>query len=123
MLLSQLASPEQPEIDKFAVLLKPRASQSASSGVEEEECRDDEKMICVVGTNRTSPQGMEVGYVLNEEYWGQGYGSEMFEMFLKYYWTIPGLLSMSVSFLLLFNMSSCFPSPPLFSCISPFISE
>lgn len=50
-------------------------------------------MIGVVGTNRPSPQGLEVGYVIDPFYWGQGYASEAFACFLKLYWTLPGLFA------------------------------
>ena len=48
-------------------------------------------MIGMVGTNRLSPQGLEVGYCANIAYWGHGYTTEAFSAFLKYYWTLPGI--------------------------------
>lgn len=49
------------------------------------------KMIGMVGTNRWSPHGMETGYCMNFDYWGQGYGGEAFRLFLSLYWTLPGM--------------------------------
>lgn len=31
---------------------------------------------------------METGYCLNREYWGKGFATEAFSLFLRYYWTL-----------------------------------
>jgi RimJ/RimL family protein N-acetyltransferase len=50
-------------------------------------------MIGMVGTNRWSPHGMEVGYCINLKYWGRGYGSEAFGCFLELFWGLEGKYS------------------------------
>lgn len=80
---SLLPSEEMPDIDKWAILLRP-------NGNEEEGKKP--KCIGILGTNRWSDQGMETGYCLNKAYWGKGYATEAFKMFLDMYWKLPGLL-------------------------------
>ena len=46
--------------------------------------------IGIVGTNRWSDQGMETGYALNKKFWGRGYATEAFMLFLDYYWGLSG---------------------------------
>ena len=95
-----LNSKEQPEVDKWAVFLRP-ASDSSQSCLSETGCSDEtgnEKkgtFIGIVGTNRWSEQGMETGYCLHKDHWGRGYATEAFEGFLRMYWTITGMTSHS----------------------------
>lgn len=74
------------KIDKFAIMLKDVPS---NSGVKTKNSAGEPKCIGITGTNRWSPQGMETGYCLNRDYWGKGYATEAFGLFLKYFWTFP----------------------------------
>jgi len=53
----------------------------------------DHECVGMVGTNRMSRQGMEVGYCLNIAYWGKGFATEGLKAFLEIYWELPGKLS------------------------------
>ena len=101
-----LNSAAQPDIDKWAILLRPEFVSSSSveqstpsssippSTTRSPDARVDGDetgvFIGVVGTNRWSDQGMETGYSLNRAYWGKGFATEAFQGFLKMYWTIAG---------------------------------
>ena len=86
-MLTILPSAENPDIDKYAILLRP---DSASEELETQQ-KEKPKMIGLVGTNRHSPQGLETGYCLNRKYWGKGYAGEAFAAFLELYWSLPGV--------------------------------
>ncbi len=85
-----LPTEENNEIDKLAMIVK--------------EGKWRGKMIGFVGTNRWSKEGigMEVGYCLNIDFWGEGYCTEGFKGFLEWFWGLEG------------RCSCCFFSPPLF---------
>jgi RimJ/RimL family protein N-acetyltransferase len=89
-----LPNAQNPDIDKFAILLKPITANP------EPWTHPDgrPKMIGLVGTNRWSAQGMETGYFLNMRYWGEGYAGEAFEGFLRLFWREAGVLLISLSF-------------------------
>ncbi|KAF7920859.1 uncharacterized protein EAE98_008888 [Botrytis deweyae] len=61
-------------IDKFAIL------------VEGEGEGDRPKCVGFVGTNRPSPEGLEMGYCVNPDYYGNGYATWGVTEFLKIYW-------------------------------------
>ncbi|RDW59723.1 hypothetical protein BP6252_12810 [Coleophoma cylindrospora] len=77
LMITKLATPENPDIDKLAVMLPNHNSPNEPA-----------RMIGLVGTNRYSPQGLETGYMLLSSYWGRGYGKEAFKEFLKWYWAL-----------------------------------
>jgi RimJ/RimL family protein N-acetyltransferase len=81
-----------PEIDKFALLLKGEKNKDGEL-----------KMVGFVGTNRWCEQGLEVGYCLNIKYWGKGYITEGFRAFLEVFWELSGTppISLLSPFLLL----------------------
>lgn len=95
-MVSMLPNAEQPDIDKFAIMLLSTPSQ-IGKGAEEMEQDKKPKMIGLVGTNRWCKEGegtgLETGYCLNNKYWGMGYATEALSMFLKYYWTLSGTSS------------------------------
>jgi len=62
------------DLDKYFILLK-----------------EEKKVIGIIGTNRWSEQGMEVGYCVNIKYWGKGFATEALRMFLELYWSFSGL--------------------------------
>ncbi|RDW65435.1 hypothetical protein BP5796_10127 [Coleophoma crateriformis] len=76
-MITRLPTPENPDIDKLAVMLPNHNSPNEPA-----------KMIGLVGTNRYSPQGLETGYMLHSSYWGRGYGKEAFKEFLKWFWAL-----------------------------------
>lgn len=91
-----LPNAKNPEIDKFAVLLKTSRSSDASKGDE----GGEPKMIGFIGTNRwcdypSSQEGvkeeakekaMEVGFCFDLAYWRQGYATEALSAFLEWFW-------------------------------------
>ncbi|CZR51629.1 uncharacterized protein PAC_01506 [Phialocephala subalpina] len=83
-----LNNEQNPEIDKFAIMLKD-VPENTKAGIEVKNAKGEAKCIGITGTNRWSPQGMETGYCLNREYWGRGFATEAFALFLKWYWTFP----------------------------------
>lgn len=117
-----LRRPEAPDIEKFAIVLRPVAENDAISSTPRSDsepvahsassppppapksgdevvgapragvrnARGELKCIGIVGTNRWSEQGMETGYCINKAYWGRGYATEAFKLFLEYYWTLEG---------------------------------
>lgn len=72
-LTSVLPTAANPDIEKFAIMLK-----------------DQNVMVGFAGTNRLGPQGMETGYCVKRKYWGMGYASEGFGLFLDMYWGLEG---------------------------------
>ncbi|CAD6444663.1 91207d38-a386-4709-ad1e-598eb93c817a-CDS [Sclerotinia trifoliorum] len=40
----------------------------------------------MVGTNRHSPQGLELGYIVNPNYWSNGYATWGLTEFLRIFW-------------------------------------
>jgi len=82
LMLTTLPDAENPNIEKFAILLRPN-KDFPEPYVNE---TGEPKMIGLVGTNRVSEQGLEVGYCLNIRYWGRGYAGEAFRAFLELYW-------------------------------------
>lgn len=62
--------------DKFAILLE-------GVGV-----GDRPKCVGFVGTNRPSPEGLEMGYCVNPDYYGNGYATWGVSEFLKIYWNM-----------------------------------
>ncbi|KAH8811469.1 N-acetyltransferase-like protein [Xylogone sp. PMI_703] len=78
LMLWALPNEQNPDIDKFAILLRPSEQDEGASPV----------VIGMVGTNRESPQGLETGYFMNSKYWGKGYATEAFKAFLDMYWTL-----------------------------------
>lgn len=48
------------------------------------------KMIGSVGIPRVSKDAVEVGYGVNPEYWGMGYGPEAVKLFIQFYWNTRG---------------------------------
>jgi len=111
-----LPTEDNNEIDKYAIILKSSSETTKAGGEEGGEGeegkkggeREKEKMIGLVGTNRLSEQGMEVGYCLNREYWGKGYATEAFSSFLSHYWTLPGIFSFPYN--LFFLLSTLIPT-------------
>jgi len=85
-MLTTLPTPENLNIDKFAILLKP-IPENEEPWVTE---KGQPKMVGFVGTNRDSEQGLETGYCVNLRYWGRGYAGEAFGAFLRLYWSLPG---------------------------------
>jgi RimJ/RimL family protein N-acetyltransferase len=85
-MLGQMPSPENPDIDKYAILLKPIEGNPPPhlNG------KGRPKMIGMLGTNRYSDEGLETGYCINLAYWGKGYAGEAFAGFLELYWSLPG---------------------------------
>ena len=75
-----LPNEENPDIEKFALMLVP---------TEEGSDNPRREMVGFVGTNRYKEQGMEVGYVINRRYWGLGYATEGLRLFLDMYWDLP----------------------------------
>lgn len=75
---------ENPDIEKFALMLFPTGSQAQGEGEGQKG-----EMVGFVGTNRYKEQGMEVGYVINRRYWGMGYATEGLRLFLDMYWELP----------------------------------
>lgn len=75
-----LPNEENPDIEKFALMLLPTEEESEAPRGE---------MVGFVGTNRYKEQGMEVGYVINRRYWGLGYATEGLRLFLDMYWGLP----------------------------------
>ncbi|KAF5873118.1 putative gnat family protein [Botrytis fragariae] len=47
---------------------------------------DRPKCVGFVGTNRPSPEGLEMGYCVNPDYYGNGYATWGVTEFLKVYW-------------------------------------
>jgi len=86
-MLDVLPSAKNPNIDKFAILLRPIPENPQPWS----NAKEKPKMIGLVGTNRMSDQGLETGYFFNKKYWGQGYATEAFAAFLKLYWSLPGM--------------------------------
>ena len=86
LMLGQLLSLDNPDIDKFAILLRP-VEGNMQPWVN---AKGRPKMIGMVGTNRFSDQGLETGYCINLKYWGKGYAGEGFKGFLDLFWTLPG---------------------------------
>jgi RimJ/RimL family protein N-acetyltransferase len=78
-----LPSPENPDVDKYAILLKP-VEENPKPWVNE---KGKPKMIGMTGTNRYSDEGMETGYCINIAYWGKGYAGEAFSGFLSLFWS------------------------------------
>lgn len=78
-MLQVLPTEANPDIDKYAILLRP---------VDGQQIPGPPKMIGLVGTNRKSPQGLETGYCMNIKYWGHGYANEAFGAFLEGYWKL-----------------------------------
>ena len=108
-----LANEENPDIDKFAIMLKaqptnpslnPTVASRATSEQEEEvkgvEPPKKDKMIGFVGTNRFKAEGMEVGYCMNIAFWNRGYATEAFGCFLELFWGLEGLFLFLSLFLL-----------------------
>ncbi|KUJ23418.1 acyl-CoA N-acyltransferase [Mollisia scopiformis] len=83
-----LPNEENPDIDKFAILLKD-VEETRKLGVAVKNEKGEPKCIGITGTNRPSPQGLETGYCLNASYWNHGFATEAFSLFLGYYWTLP----------------------------------
>lgn len=75
---------ENPDIEKFALMLLPIGSQAQGEGEGQKG-----EMVGFVGTNRYKEQGMEVGYVINRRFWGMGYATEGLRLFLDMYWELP----------------------------------
>lgn len=104
-----LPNEENPDIEKFALMLLPVPDSSSPSpsssdlrdpspgagkGEGEHEAWEggserEGEMIGFVGTNRYKEQGMEVGYVINRRYWGKGFATEGLRLFLDMYWELP----------------------------------
>ncbi|KAF7952416.1 uncharacterized protein EAE97_001913 [Botrytis byssoidea] len=59
-------------IDKFAILVVGES--------------DRPKCVGFVGTNRPSPEGLEMGYCVNPDYYDNGYATWGVTEFLKIYW-------------------------------------
>jgi hypothetical protein len=70
-MLGVLPSGKNPDIDKFAILLRPNSENPEPWT----NAKGRPKMIGLVGTNRISDQGLETGYFLNKRYWGKGYAT------------------------------------------------
>jgi RimJ/RimL family protein N-acetyltransferase len=85
-MLGQLPSPDNPDINKFAILLRP-VEGNMQPWVN---AKGRPKMVGMVGTNRFSDQGLETGYCINLKYWGKGYAGEGFKGFLDLFWSLPG---------------------------------
>lgn len=61
-----LPSAKNPNIDKFAILLRP-LHQNPEPWTN---AQGNPKMIGLVGTNRMSDHDLETGYCINTKYWG-----------------------------------------------------
>ena len=85
-MLFQLPNAENPNIDKYAILLRPIPENPEPHL----NVKGKPKMIGLTGTNRMSPQGLENGYCLNLKYWGKGYATEAYAAFLQLYWGLTG---------------------------------
>lgn len=69
--------PEKPERLNYGVLI--RASNS--------DITTNCAMIGVIGvTSLFSPDTVEIGYIFNQSFWGQGYASEALAAYIKAYW-------------------------------------
>ena len=102
-----LPTPDNPKIDKFAILLRP-VPENPEPYIN---AQGKPKMVGLVGTNRMSDHGLETGYCMNIKYWGRGYAGEAFAAFLKYYWTLSCKRTTPLSFATLLH----FPLLTLFS--------
>lgn len=78
-----MPSPENPDIDKYAILLRPMEGNPEPYL----NAQGRPKMIGMVGTNRYSDEGLETGYCINLKYWGKGYAGEAFAGFLELFWS------------------------------------
>ncbi|KAH7308769.1 GNAT domain-containing protein [Rhexocercosporidium sp. MPI-PUGE-AT-0058] len=78
-LLKILPNEENPDIEKFAMMLIPEEGRAE---------RGEGEMVGFVGTNRYKEQGMEVGYVINRRFWGRGFATEGMRLFLDMYWAM-----------------------------------
>jgi len=85
LMIGILPSPENPDIDKYAILLRP-VEENPQPWVNG---KGKPKMIGLTGTNRWSYEGMETGYFMNIAYWGKGYAGEAFTGFLEMFWNLP----------------------------------
>jgi len=79
LMLEVLPSAKNPNIDKFAILLRPIPQNSEPWT----NAQGKPKMIGLVGTNRMSDHGLETGYCINPKYWGKGYAGEAFSAFFE----------------------------------------
>ncbi|TVY57922.1 putative N-acetyltransferase [Lachnellula suecica] len=84
-MLEILPNAKNPDIEKFAVLLRPVPDNPEPWT----NAKGQPKMIGMTGTNRMSVHGMETGYFFNAKYYGKGYAGEAFSAFLKFYWSLP----------------------------------
>lgn len=79
-----MPSPENPDIDKYAILLKPIEGNLEPWL----DAKGRPKMVGMLGTNRYSDEGLETGYCINLAYWGKGYAGEAFSGFLSHFWSL-----------------------------------
>lgn len=109
-----LPNAQNPDIDKFAVLLKTSRPSDASEGNEGGKL----KMIGFLGTNRwcvypsSSQEGvkeeekekaLEMGFCFNLGYWRQGYAAEALKVFLEWFWKQDSTYSCLTPSLLLYT--------------------
>ena len=75
-------SPLRPWVDNYAILLRPTTSEPTDQGGSGK----GPKMIGCVGVIRSiavaEGQRLEMGYIINYDYWGKGYASEAVGAFL-----------------------------------------
>lgn len=71
---------ETEESVKFAIVLKVEGDGEGDGEGKPSKC------VGMVGTNRHSPQGLELGYMVNPNYWGNGYATWGLTEFLRTFW-------------------------------------
>lgn len=80
----------QPQIDKFVILLKPERTSSPINLELEKEGSPSLKTIGIMGTVRG---GESLGYMLHCDFWGKGYMTEALKAFVGadgIFWRLPG---------------------------------
>jgi len=81
MILHSQPSLDKPWNSRYAILLRPHAIDDPFIAQEIKP-----KMIGVVGL----PREAEIGYKINEQYWGKGYMTEALTLFLDFFWSLEG---------------------------------
>lgn len=86
-----LADPEKPESLNFGVFIRfpPPAPAFSDSGMTATPpCPATSRMIGVIGIfGSPSPGTVEVGYIYNQSFWGQGYATEALAAYMNVYWS------------------------------------
>lgn len=78
VILRSMPTPEKPWNTRYAIILRPQPGSPNEM---------KPKMIGVIGC----PREADIGYKINEEYWGKGYMTEALAMYLKLFWSLEGI--------------------------------